>query len=146
MDGRDDDWTPLTVRRTGDRAAGKLVQRYFGAIGRFFRNKVSSVDAAGLAAGRSSAARARTGFRGDTSVYHAIALDVLCDDIRQRREQQGEAVDFGAVRQGPRAVVDELDHHAPPRGPAAGARTARSRWIIGVAPELDIFEGPSGAK
>ena len=103
MDGGDDDWTLLTAWRTGDRAAGgKLVQRHFGAVSRFFRNKVSSADDAAELVSETflGCTRARDGFRGDTSFRRyafAIALNVLRNYIRQKRKRQGEAVDFGVV-------------------------------------------------
>ena len=103
MDREDDDWTLLTAWRGGDRAAGgRLVQRHFGAVSRFFRNKVSSADDAAEMVSETflGCTRARDGFRGDTSFRRyvfAIALNVLRNYIRLKHKRQGEVVDFGVV-------------------------------------------------
>lgn len=103
MDPKADDWTLLTAWRAGDRTAGgQLVQRHFGAVSRFFRNKVSSADDAAELVSETflGCTRARDGFRGDTSFRRyafAIALNVLRNYIRQKHKRQGEAIDFGVV-------------------------------------------------
>ena len=103
MDSSEDDWTLLTAWRGGDRAAGgRLVQRHFGAVSRFFRNKVSSADDAAELVSDTflGCTRARDGFRGDTSFRRyvfAIALNVLRNYIRQKHKRQGEALDFGVA-------------------------------------------------
>jgi RNA polymerase sigma-70 factor (ECF subfamily) len=103
MDPKADDWTLLTAWRAGDRTAGgQLVQRHFGAVSRFFRNKVSSADDAAELVSETFLActRARDGFRGDTSFRRyvfAIALNVLRNYLRVKHKRQGEVVDFGVV-------------------------------------------------
>ncbi|PCC67044.1 RNA polymerase sigma-70 factor, ECF subfamily [Nannocystis exedens] len=99
----DPDWELLSAWRSGDRGAGeRLVKRHFGAIARFFRNKVSSEhDAADLVSQTFlECTKAKDGFRGETSFKRfvfAIALNVLRLYIRTKHKRQGEALDFGAL-------------------------------------------------
>lgn len=102
-EGMDPDWELLSAWRQGDRAAGqRLVKRHFGAISRFFRNKVSSEhDAADLVSQTFlECTKAKDGFRGETSFKRfvfAIALNVLRLYIRTKAKRKGEELDFGAL-------------------------------------------------
>lgn len=99
----DPDWELLGGWRRGDRGAGeKLVKRHFGAISRFFRNKVSSEhDAADLVSQTFlECTKAKDGFRGETSFRRflfAIALNVLRVYIRTKHKRQDEALDFSVL-------------------------------------------------
>ncbi len=151
MDSSEDDWTLLTAWRGGDRAAGgRLVQRHFGAVSRFFRNKVSSADDAAELVSDTflGCTRARDGFRGDTSFRRyvfAIALNVLRNYIRQKHRRQGEADDLG---------VACTKDHAPSSMSWIIMRRREAQLLVlalreipldyQIALELNIFEELSG--
>jgi RNA polymerase sigma-70 factor (ECF subfamily) len=147
----DEDWVTLTAWRAGDRAAGgRLVQRHFGAVSRFFRNKVASAeDAAELVSETFlGCTKAKDGFRGDTSFRRyifAIALNVLRNYIRQKHKRQGEALDFGV------ACVKDL---APSTMSSILIRRREAQLLVlalreipldyQICLELNIFEELSG--
>lgn len=150
-DEDDDDWATLMAWRAGDRGAGgRLVQRHFGAVSRFFRNKVASAeDAAELVSETFlGCTKAKDGFRGDTSFRRyifAIALNVLRNYIRQKHKRKGEALDFGV------ACVKDL---APSTMSSILMRRREAQLLVlalreipldyQICLELNIFEELSG--
>jgi RNA polymerase sigma-70 factor, ECF subfamily len=147
----DPDWELLSAWRRGDRGAGeRLVKRHFGAIARFFRNKVSSEhDAADLVSQTFlECTKAKDGFRGETSFRRfvfAIALNVLRLYIRTKHKRQGEALDFGAL------CVKDL---SPSSMSSIVMRRREAQLLVlalreipldqQIVLELNIFEGLSG--
>ncbi len=147
----DDDWGLLTRWRAGDRTAGgRLVQRHFGAVSRFFRNKVSSADDAAELVSETflGCTRARDNFRGETSFQRyvfVIALNVLRNYIRVKLKRQVEAGDFGMV------CASEL---APSSMTSILMRRREAQLLVlalreipldyQIALELNIFEEKSG--
>lgn len=147
----DPDWEVLAAWRRGDRGAGQeLVKRHFGAISRFFRNKVASEhDAADLVSQTFlECTKAKDTFRGDTSFRRfvfAIALNVLRLYIRTKHKRRGEELDFGAL------CVKDIE----PSSLSSIVMRRREEQLIVIALreipldqqivlELNIFEGLSG--
>lgn len=147
----DPDWELLGAWRRGDRNAGQqLVKRHFGAISRFFRNKVASEhDAADLVSQTFlECTKAKDGFRGDTSFRRfvfAIALNVLRLYIRTKHKRKGEELDFGAL------CVKDV---SPSTMSSIVMRRREAQLLVlalreipldqQIVLELNIFEGLSG--
>lgn len=143
----------LSAWQAGDREAGnKLVDRYFDAMTRFFRNKVGSEDDVAELVGQTflGCTTGKDRYRGDANVrqfLYAIAQNVLRKYIRGRYKRQSEGVDFAAV-----CVQDALP--ASPSSIIAHKREAQSlvqalREIPvedQVVLELMYFEGLSGSE
>ncbi|MBL9103685.1 MAG: RNA polymerase sigma factor [Myxococcales bacterium] len=143
----------LSAWQAGDREAGnKLVDRYFDAMTRFFRNKVGSEDDVAELVGQTflGCTTGKDRYRGDANVrqfLYAIAQNVLRKYIRGRYKRQSEGVDFAAV-----CVQDAMP--ASPSSIIAHKREAQSlvqalREIPvedQVVLELMYFEGLSGSE
>ncbi len=141
----------LEAWRSGDReAGGALVDRHFGAISRFFRNKVTSEEDATELVGQTFLActASKERYRGAASVrqfFFAIAHNVLRNYIRARYKRKSERLDFDVV------CVQQLDP-ASPSSIVMHQREARSfvqslREIPvddQVVLELKYFEGLTG--
>lgn len=152
MPGQDDeDWRTLMAWRAGDRAAGgRLVQRYFGKISLFFRNKVANTeDAAELMSETFlGCTRAKDVFRGETSFRRyifAIAINVLRNYIRQNHKRHDEALDFAvlcAKDLAPSSMSSVLARRREAQLAVLALRGIPLDYQICL--ELQIFEGLSG--
>lgn len=143
----------LSAWQAGDRDAGNaLVDRYFDAMTRFFRNKVCSEDDVAELVGQTflGCTTGKDRYRGDANVrqfLYAIAQNVLRKYIRGRYKRQSEGVDFAAV------CVQDVEP-ASPSSIIAHKREAQSlvqalREIPvedQVVLELMYFEGLSGSE
>ena len=143
----------LQAWQGGDREAGNtLVDRYFAAITRFFRNKVCGEDDVAELVGQTflGCTTSKDRFRGDASVrqyLYSIAQHVLHKYIRARYKRRNELLDFASV------CVQELEA-ASPSSIVAHKREAQSlvqalREIPvedQVVLELMYFEGLSGSE
>ncbi|HRI06687.1 MAG TPA: sigma-70 family RNA polymerase sigma factor [Nannocystaceae bacterium] len=141
----------LDAWRRGDRVAGgRLVDRHFGAISRFFRNKVTCEhDAADLVSQTFLACtEGKDAFRGETSLRRylfAIALNLLRVYIRRKQKRSNEEIDFGVV------CVADLD---PSSMSSIVARRREAQMVVQalreipldfqIALELSLFEDLPG--
>ncbi len=143
----------LQAWQGGDREAGNLlVDRYFDAITRFFRNKVCGEDDVAELVGQTflGCTSGKDRFRGDASVrqyLYSIAQNVLRKYIRARYKRHSELVDFAAV------CVQEL---APASLSSIVAHKREAQSLVQALREIPVedqvvlelmyFEGLSGSE
>lgn len=143
----------LLAWQGGDRDAGnQLVDRYFDAITRFFRNKVCSDDDVAELVSQTflGCTSGKDRFRGDASVrqyLYSIAQNVLRKYIRARYKRHSELLDFATV------CVQEL---APASLSSIVAHKREAQSLVQALREIPVedqvvlelmyFEGLSGSE
>lgn len=143
----------LLAWQGGDRDAGnQLVDRYFDAITRFFRNKVCSDDDVAELVSQTflGCTSGKDRFRGDASVrqyLYSIAQNVLRKYIRARYKRHSELLDFASV------CVQEL---APASLSSIVAHKREAQSLVQALREIPVedqvvlelmyFEGLSGSE
>ncbi|MBK7826193.1 sigma-70 family RNA polymerase sigma factor [Nannocystis sp.] len=143
----------LLAWQGGDREAGnQLVDRYFDAITRFFRNKVCGDDDVAELVSQTflGCTSGKDRFRGDASVrqyLYSIAQNVLRKYIRGRYKRHSELLDFATV------CVQEL---APASLSSIVAHKREAQSLVQALREIPVedqvvlelmyFEGLSGSE
>ena len=143
----------LLAWQGGDRDAGnQLVDRYFDAITRFFRNKVCSDDDVAELVSQTflGCTSGKDRFRGDASVrqyLYSIAQNVLRKYIRARYKRHSELLDFASVcvqELAPASLSSIVAHKREAQSHVQALREIPVEDQVVL--ELMYFEGLSGSE